>query len=256
MDFHDRIAFRAHMARTGGKFAGHEHGGTCHVCGATAFYVARFYHAATNAYIVVGEDCAAKLAMGHPAAFKAFRERAREGVIAHAGKAKAKAALEAAGHGAAWPVYVAGGGKYEETTIADIVGRLVKYGSVSDKQMNYIGVLLGKIADRAGIEAQRAVEHEAAAPLPPAGRMEIEGVVLAVKEPAADAMFPQYKMLVKADAGWKVWGSRPAALIDVVRGDRVRFVARVEPSKDDPKFGFYSRPSNAHRIDNSIKVLD
>ena len=60
----ERRAFQQHLTRTGGKYSAHDHGGTCAVCGACAFYIAKFYHRATNTYICTGEDCAAKLDMG------------------------------------------------------------------------------------------------------------------------------------------------------------------------------------------------
>src|SRR6185312_12079721 len=111
--------------------------GTCGICGASAFYLARFYHKPTNTYIATGEDCAEKMAMGEPAAFRTFREKIRAGLEAHAGKQKAKLILERQGLLAAWEIYTATdttGFKYEETTIYDIVSKLVRYGSVSDKQ--------------------------------------------------------------------------------------------------------------------------
>jgi hypothetical protein len=52
-------------------------------------------------------------------------------------------------------------------------------------------------------------------------------------------------MLVKDDRGFRVYGTVPGDIIGVANGDRVRFDAAVEPSKDDPKFGFYKRPTKA-----------
>jgi hypothetical protein len=50
-------------------------------------------------------------------------------------------------------------------------------------------------------------------------------------------------MLIKTDAGYKLWGTVPSAMPHPERGDRVSLEALVVPSKDDTKFGFYSRPS-------------
>src|SRR5262245_18972766 len=52
-------------------------------------------------------------------------------------------------------------------------------------------------------------------------------------------------MLMRTDDGWKVWGSVPAALDNVLRGDRVQFRAKVQRSQDHEKFGFVSRPTQA-----------
>src|SRR5882672_4280684 len=54
----------AHFARTGGKYADHEHGGNCHVCGAAAIYTVLFYHSKSNSYVRTGGDCADKLGYG------------------------------------------------------------------------------------------------------------------------------------------------------------------------------------------------
>src|SRR5208337_106414 len=132
---------------------------------------------------------------------------------------------------------------YEETTIRDIVGKLVKYGNISDNQKAFVSKLLGNIARRPIIEAQRKAEHEAAAPVQ-SGRLEVTGTVLAMKEVEAyqvSRYSPEtaWKLLIRLDDGSKVWGSRFANLN---KGDRIRFTATFEPSKDDPKFGFYKRP--------------
>ena len=52
-------------------------------------------------------------------------------------------------------------------------------------------------------------------------------------------------MLVKDDSGFKVFGTVPSSISRVSKGDVVEFTATLEPSKDDPKFGFYKRPSKA-----------
>ena len=242
----ERQAFRAHRERTGGKFSGHDHAGSCHICGAHALYVAKFHHRPTNSYIVTGLDCADSLEMGDPVAFKRFhRSIVDQGKTAKA-KAAAKAFLEQAGAAAAWDIYAAAdrADKYEENTISDVVGKLVQYGSISEKQVAFVQKLLAKIPARAQQEAARAAEAAAADPVPVfAGRAKIEGKVLTIK--VVESQFgSQTKMLVQADAGWKVWGSVPSS-IGPERGDRVYFEAKVERSTDDPKFGFFSRPTKA-----------
>lgn len=51
-------------------------------------------------------------------------------------------------------------------------------------------------------------------------------------------------MIVKTDAGWKVYGTVPGS-IDAKRGDHITFEAQVTVSDDDPKFGFFKRPTKA-----------
>ena len=277
----EREISKAHMARTAGRLVHNSHG-SCGVCGnVMAIYLVLFYHAKSNEYIVVGVNCAQKLDMGCD--FKAvelFKRRCADAREQLAGKRKAIALLSDAGLIDAWEVFnapfpqhttdcTAAGqtihgddngafhactcdqavrarawDQYEERTIRDIVGKLVKYGNVSDAQKGFVSKLLGNIARRPIIEAQRAAEREAAAPVVE-GRHEVVGTVVTIKTIETDTSFHygddgvRTKALIRLDDGAKVWGSRFA---NIEKGDRVRFTATFTPSKDDPKFGFYSRP--------------
>ena len=243
--------FRSHMAATGGKLSGHEHGGVCHVCGnAHAKTVARFWHQPSNTYIEVGETCAHKLHGGEALDFRSFRAKAEAGIEAAAGMTKAEKFLDDAGVTYAYDIWLQkdfDNWGYEESTISDIVGKLVRYGSISDKLVAFIEKLLKKIDDRAAIEAQRRAEADAADPIPAfEGRAQIEGEVVSVK--GVDTQFGYtMKMVVKTAAGWKVYGTVPAS-IEVNRGDRVSFEAKVIVSDDDPKFGFFKRPTKAEIV--------
>lgn len=254
----NREAIKAHKAKTGGRYSDHEHGGVCHVCGSVnAIYTALFHHKPSNTYIRTGLDCCEKLGWGNAEDFRRKATKARE---AYAGKRKAIALLGDAGLAKAWELYekplaelaVDRGGHMiipnEEETVRDIVGKLVKYGSISDKAMNYVRVLLERIEKRGEREAARAAEKEAAAPVPVTdNRVLIVGKVLSMK--VVDGPYGlATKMLVKTAPGWKVWGTKPLALECAV-GDEVGFEAKIAPSKDDPKFGFFSRPSKARVIE-------
>jgi hypothetical protein len=277
----EREISRAHMARTNGKLV-HNSNGSCGICGnVMAIYLVLFYHEKSNEYIVVGVNCAQKLDMGCD--FKAvelFKRRCADAREQQAGKRKAIALLSDAGLIDAWEIYTAeypehateckAAGRnqfgddngvenvctcdfdarwknfnaYEENTIRDIVGKLVKYGNISDNQKSFVSKLLGNIARRPIIEAERAAEKEAAAPVVE-GRHEVVGTVLTIKQVETETSFHygddgvRTKALIRLDDGAKVWGSRFA---NIEKGDRVRFTATFTPSKDDPKFGFYSRP--------------
>lgn len=239
-----------HMKRTGGVYSGHEHGGNCDICGSVnAVYNVLFYHTKTNTYVSVGQDCALQLDAGQAPAFKAFRKRVGDYREAQAGKRKAQLLLADAGHSAAWELYIADGSEliikyaghipYEEMTIRNIVGKLVKYGSISEKAMNYVAVLLSKINNRAVVEAKKA-EEAAKAANAPTGRVQVTGVVLTVKFQESDFGTVQ-KMLVKDDSGFKVWVTVPA-YSELKREQRVSFKATLTPSQDDPKFAFGKRP--------------
>jgi hypothetical protein len=168
---------------------------------------------------------------------------------------------------------------WETDRIVDMVRKLVQYGSwLSDKQRDFLVKLATTIDSRAenkaSEEARRKAAHDAA-PDVPEGKVEIVGTILTVREPDQDDRFPSTKILVQHDSGWKVWGSMPSqtypilqvAMVDgnpqstpeqfaqyqkeldayksFEKGDRIRFTATVERSKDDPKFGFFKRPRKA-----------
>jgi len=94
---------------------------------------------------------------------------------------KAEAMLEEAGLGAAWAIYTdAASAHREEQIIKDIVQKLVQYGSLSEKQVNFVGKLLRDIERRAESEtAHRA--KQSAAPEPPHRALPLGPVVIARK---------------------------------------------------------------------------
>jgi hypothetical protein len=106
-------------------------------------------------------------------------------------------------------------------------------------------------------EVERNAEWEAAADCPE-GRVEVTGVILSV-DIRETAFGSQWKMLVRDDSGFKVWGSIPQKLKEQtetflnhqffdgtdLKGKRVSFIAAITPSKDDQKFGFLKRPTKA-----------
>jgi hypothetical protein len=245
----DRAAFRADMERTGGRYSGHEHGGTCHICGAHAMYVAKFHHAQSNTYIVTGMDCAEKMDMGDAIAFRSIRKRVAAGRKAQRGVAKAEGILAEAGLTAAWTIYRAqpvDGEGQEESTVRDMVGRLVQYGSISEKAMNWLRVLVTeRIPGRAERKARFAAEAEAALPVPASDqRQTVVGTVLSIKEGHFGP-----RMLVKHADGWKVFGSVPTAIAGIKPGSRVQFDALIKRSDRDEKFGFFSRPTKVSEIE-------
>jgi len=241
----ERAKIAAHMASTGGHYGNNESAGSCYCCGAHARYLATFHHRSTNSYIKTGLDCAAHMEMGDAAA---FRRRVGNALEAVSGKRKAKAFLATQNLSAAWDVANApcptderGNVRFEEATTRDIVQKLVRFGSISEKQVAFLHRLMLGIANRATQAAQRAAAAQAAAPCP-SGKVQVTGTVLSTRTQDG-AYGPQLKMLVQHADGWKVWGSVPAALRDdAVRGATVTFTATVTPSQDDQKFGFFSRP--------------
>lgn len=262
-----RRIIREHMARTGGTYSKHEHGGNCMVCGSVrAIYTVLFYHAKTNSYVRTGQECAQIIDRRAAEGLEKMRDACRHFREFQSGKKKAKGILAEAGIAGAWDVYEYAEKKepeqchdrngefmsknlpFEEQTIWDIVGKLIKYGSSSDNQIKFLRNLMDKIANRAATAAKIEAEKAAAPAIPeiPEGRVVIEGIVLSTR--AEETMYGEtIKMLVKDDRGFKLWGSAASKLLSdasgPLKGCRVRFAAQVERSKDDKAFGFYKRPT-------------
>jgi hypothetical protein len=267
---------RAHMEKSGGFYSQHEHGGLCHICGSVnAVYSASFYHAKSNSYIKAGLDCAQKLECE---GIEAFRKNVKKAKEAAAGKNKAKAVLHGFGLSAAWDLYEADAAKRkahavaykawqddgadeesapqypewskDEYTALDIVSRLVKWGAISDKAASFLGQLLDRIERAPEIAAEKAaakaLEMADAKPVPVVeGRVLVKGEVLSVRE--QDGFYGvQIKMLVKSDAGFKLWGTVPSSISEEVKkGSLIEFSASLDRSDDDQYFGFFKRPSKA-----------
>jgi len=159
----DRAHFRAHMERTGGKHAQKFNTGSCHICGAAAMYVARYYHRPSNTYITTGMDCASKMDMPGDENFSAFRKLVRDARKAVAGKKKAQAMLADLGLADAWKLYDYGyddGWRREEPIVQSIVDKLVRYGSISDPQVALVSKLLVDNADRPRRDAELQAKRE------------------------------------------------------------------------------------------------
>lgn len=159
--------FNRHMeCHPGAQFSQHSHGGVCMVCGnANALTTAIFYHPASNVYVRMGQDCASKMDMGIDGIFRRHRKEADALRLARAGKIKAQGILREAGLERAWSIaqetdeQVRRDYRYEEATISDIVGKLVRYGSISEAQTGFVRKLLGQIDARAQRQADYMARH-------------------------------------------------------------------------------------------------
>lgn len=138
----------------------------------------------------------------------------------------------------------------------DLLTRARRFGSLSDAQLACLvkGYEKSKVrdAERAVEQAAEAARVEAADPVLD-GRQTVTGHVITTKW--VDSQYGgSLKMLVRDDRGFKLWGSVPAALgysgseRELTKGDRISFTATLEQSNDDPKFGFFKRPTKAELI--------
>ena len=240
----EREIIRGHMARTGGRYSTHEHGGNCMVCGSVnAVYTVLFYHRPSNTYVRMGTDCAQKCEMAYSDGdANAFKMKCKTALEFAAGKKKAQATLTEKGLEAAWGLYTTEQvpNQYEELTVCDIVRKLIQYGSISEAQEKFIRNLLYKISNREEIARQREAEKAAALQVP-VGRMQITGTIMKVA--SYDSIYgTSTKMTIKSPDGWLAFGTVPSNA-ECNRGDKVTFTATLEPSKDDSKFGFFKRPT-------------
>lgn len=239
-----RERIRAHMARTGGTYSRHAHGGNCAVCGnANAIYTMLFFHAKTNSYVRMGSECAEKVSCGDQGLFRKVVDAVTAAEHARAGKLKAQGVLAELDLTRAWEIAQAFGVNaelhgHEEGLISNIVGKLVNYGDISEKQIEFLRNLLVQIDTREQRMAQRAAEKEAAKPAP-TGRVQAVVEVLSVKEQET-SFGDRWVMTVKSVAeGWMAWGSAPAG---VERGQKFTLAATFTPKEGDPKFAFFKRP--------------
>lgn len=109
-------------------------------------------------------------------------------------------------------------------------------------QTKFDAVLAGR-AQRAEAKAEKL----AANPFPDGERRAITGRVVSIKR-VPNNFDPRggttMKMLIETDEGWRVFGTVPSKIPAFHLQDaRVRFTGTLERSKDDPGFGFFSRPS-------------
>jgi hypothetical protein len=162
-------------------------------------------------------------------------------------------------------------GKYQGRTLESVLDLDVSYilflalksdweprQAVHAKVLNYIRAMFHEQAANVDAErkerlnAERAERDAARADLPAfQGRATVLGTVISTKVVESD-FGTTVKMLVEHADGWKVWGSVPNSLFLIgdtqralVRGDVVRFDAKIQKSDQDPKFGFFSRPTKA-----------
>jgi hypothetical protein len=180
------------------------------------------------------------------AAYNLFRRNVQQMREKRAGRGKAINFLTQQNLQGAWAIYNDENrpAKYEENTITDMVDKLVRYGSLSQNQVGFMQKLLAKIPARAGLEAARAVQAAAALDIPANiidQRVLIRGEIVSIKEVEGNFGLQTKMLIVHAD-GWKLWGTMPSAA-RAQRGDKVSFTAKVQKSNNDPKFGFFSRPT-------------
>lgn len=244
----------------------HAYTGRCGHCGQAIRYGVIFHHEPSDTLIAVGLTCAGTLGLKSLSekeikakaeyhrilkAIERFKqERPENAEVAAYFEAREQA--QAAYHEALGEWNEQGGiGSAPRPTVrhndflSDVARKLRRYGSLSEAQVNAVLKIKARNAE---FDAKREAEAAKLAEVAPLaeGRYEITGEVVSTKWVDND-FGGTLKMLVKMEDGNKVYGSVPSA-INVERGDKVTFTAKVERSDNDEHFGFFSRPTRAEVI--------
>jgi hypothetical protein len=234
------------VRKNGWHWSRHEHGGTCGICGASANYVGVFVHRPTGEVIYVGHQCAQKVEMGDDDAFDALKRRIHAEQERYRGTLRARKLLHEYG------IPAMECARYSHEILSDMWHKLVKYGSLSEKQVD----LAKKLIDR--LKTPRPDYEDEPKPTKhvPEGRVVVTGLVLGTK--VKDTGYgEQLKMLLRSDDGaWKCWGTVPRALRSPEKGAHVQFTAKLTRSSNDAYFGFFSRPTKAKYLDATPAEAD
>jgi hypothetical protein len=203
--------------------------GVCFACGGSGKVTAkdRVYTAEKNAKLDRARDVrnAEKTAARNAESSRLEVERA------------AKFAHVLASNGSLFEKY----GRLESQTsfIADVMFKVWRFADPTPRQLEAVEQAIDRALTEQAAAATAADVIE--------GRIEIRGVIVSTKS-VESAYGTQFKMLVRDDRGFKVWGSIPNSILPIseLRDERIHFVATVERSRDDSKFGFFKRPTKAN----------
>lgn len=233
--------------------------GSCDHCGARFRYTAVLRHDPTDTYIAVGETCLDnRFALESKAQFDKLRKDAALDRQAQRIKTAAREFMEHLDG----DIHIAlsretdlsetfGLDGYALSTITDIRNKLWNsYGSLSEKQVAFVGRLLVEGAVRAVEQAQREAERAAETRVPaPVGRQAIEGTVVSRKIKEGD--YGSYVKLVLVcgpiDARFAVYVTEPNAL-RCERGDILRATVTLTRSDRDESFAFGKSPKSAEIV--------
>jgi hypothetical protein len=258
-------ALNRDMKETGDKYSDHDHGGSCHICGAWANSLATFHNAKSQSYIQAGLDCAQKMELGDPGQFRAHRKALKLAKDEHkralqfkAGKLKAHALFKYAGLGRALelcdlhavptlegePDFMIRKREHDIFTVCDIVRTVERLGKLSPKQAKFLGNLLERI-DSAPSRVAKFLEDQASNISAPEGRQTITGIIRSVKHLEEDQWGNSPTKLLVECEGFKVWCSRPSKIWWSDKGDEISMAITLERSQKDKSFAFGKRPSKA-----------
>ena len=227
------------------EFEGHyQRNGHCDHCGTGSKLVRGvvYLHAPTNKFITVGERCATlfeRESRESLVGFKEWRKEVKAAKLA-ADRAEWIAASPARTELAEWLTGAAADGRND--FYSSLAAGLNKHGSLTAKQE--IAALKAMTSDKA-LAATRSEQAAERKPVVAGDALTITGEVVSAKAKPDAYNADRRVMTVVDERGFAVWGTIPASIIDVQRGDEVTFVANVTASDRDNTFGFFKRPRGA-----------
>lgn len=227
------------LAARGITEAPHTHGHTCGHCGAHLRYAAIMYRTDVAEWIFVGQDCLDGRFAGTKADFDAMRKDAQEQAeLTRKGDAQANRVAKLVTDHPVLAILTDPDelAKLNNRFLNDLASQL-HHRDLSENQVNAAVRSIEKSRQWA---AQREAERTTAQPAP-TGRVVVTGTILSAKWHHS-AYGASYKITVKDDRGFVVWGTAPEYR-DVDKGMRIQFTATLQPKDDDPFFAFYKRPT-------------
>ena len=132
----------------------------------------------------------------------------------------------------------------------DLSAKLIKYGSLSEKQVALAFKLVEQATHQEARDAERTAKHAVAPDWTPE-RADVTGTVLSTRcdQGPYGAVL---KMLMELTDGRRCWGTVPSAILGLnggsLVGRSISFTATFESSADDKKFAFYKRPTKAREV--------
>ena len=259
-----------HQNATNGKWALQTN--QCHVCGAYHKTSAVWWHRDLNEYIRTGKDCAEKMETRVKGEFKKAADQESARLKKMERDQKKKAGIEAlkktyVGR-EALEIYRTSIVKWEEKvhrtyqTLDDVVTSILKYGKLSENQLNFLEKLISKMYCHY-IPDQNI-------PLLKPGRQTITGTIVSLREAENYGPYSgSAKMLLQTSWGQKIWATAPRTgdlkyqekngeLVDMhghirfwdMKDSVITLQMTIEATDKDPNFYIGKRPAKPILLDS------
>lgn len=210
----------------------------CAHCGAHIRFAAIMVHTPTNAAVAIGETCLSNRFSLSAPDFEALRMAAKAQAEQTKLVGKLESFLREHDDFRALLNEYAGNNEF----VLDVLRKLERYGELTENQVAAVRKCVARDAEFA---ARRKEEAKTAKPAPE-GRVTFEGVILSTRVQEGYMGKAQHKMLVAADAGFKVWVSVPSSL-EASKGTRIALTATLSPTEKDPAFAIGRNPKLQER---------